>query len=79
MNTISISELKINPSLAILQSEDYPLAIKSRSQTKAYILGKSFFESILSFIEDRADRNAVSKTDFKQKVSFEKVAKELGV
>lgn len=76
---ISISELKINPAQALFRAEDYPLAIKSRNKTKAYLLGKSLFEKIVAYIEDYIDKKAVQETDFSKGKDFEKVAKDLGI
>ena len=79
MNTISISELKINPTNAINQAADYPVAIQSRNTTRAYLIGKELYEKLLSFVEDLVDQTAVSDTDFAKGKDFEKVAKELGI
>ncbi|MEK7633932.1 MAG: prevent-host-death protein [Patescibacteria group bacterium] len=79
MNTISISQLKINPSKAIGEALYYPLAVENRNKIKGYLLGKDLYEKIVSFIEDSIDRRAVETTDFKKGKDFEKVAKELNI
>ena len=79
MNTISISQLKINPSKAIGEALYYPLADENRNKIKGYLLGKDLYEKIVSFIEDSIDRRAVETTDFKKGKDFEKVAKELNI
>ena len=79
MNSMSISQLKINPSEAIRESLDYPLALKKRNETEAYLVGKKLFEKIISYIEDYLDKKVVSETDFKKGRNFDKVASELGI
>ncbi len=79
MNTISISQLKINPSKAIGEALDYPIAVENRNKVEAYLLGKDLYEKIVSFMEDFIDRKAIDETDFKKGKDFEKVAKELNI
>jgi hypothetical protein len=79
MNSISISQLKINPSKAIEEALYYPLAVENRNKVEGYLLGKDLYEKIVSYIEDNIDRRAVEITDFKKGKSFEKVAKELNI
>ena len=79
MNTISISQLKINPSKAISEALDFPLAVENRNKIEAYLLGKDLYEKIVSYIEDFIDRKAVEETDFKKGKDFEKVAKSLQI
>jgi PHD/YefM family antitoxin component YafN of YafNO toxin-antitoxin module len=79
MNTISISDLKINPSKAINFASDYPLAIENRNQVKAYLLGKDFYEKLVSYLEEVIDRKAVNEADFKKGKDFEAVAKKLNI
>ncbi|MEA3355094.1 MAG: type II toxin-antitoxin system Phd/YefM family antitoxin [Patescibacteria group bacterium] len=79
MNTISISELKINPSIAIKKATDFPMVIKNRNKSKAYLVGINLYEKIISFIEDYIDKQTVEKTDFSKGKDFEKVAKSLGI
>ncbi|MBI5357105.1 antitoxin [Candidatus Collierbacteria bacterium] len=79
MDNLSISQLKVNPSQAIIQAADYPVAIESRNQVKAYLVGKNLYEKIISYIEDFIDKDAVKHTDFSKGKSFEVVAKELGI
>lgn len=79
MNTISISQLKINPSKAISEALDFPLAVENRNKIEAYLLGKDLYEKIVSYIEDFIDRKAVEETDFKKGKDFETVAKNLQI
>ncbi|PIV09701.1 prevent-host-death protein [Candidatus Roizmanbacteria bacterium CG02_land_8_20_14_3_00_36_15] len=79
MNTISISQLKINPSKVINLAGDYPVAVEKRNKVKAYLVGKDLFEKIVDYIEDYTDRKAVEQTDFKKGHDFEKVALQLGI
>lgn len=79
MNTISISQLKINPSKAISKALDFPLAVKNRNKIEAYLLGKDLYEKIVSYIEDFIDRKAVGETDFKKGKDFETVAEGLQI
>ena len=79
MNTISVSQLKVNPSKAILASEDFPVAIAKRNSVKAYLLGKNLYEKLVATIEDYVDERAIRSTDFSKGKSFDKVAQELGL
>lgn len=77
--SISISQLKSNPSKAISKASDYPMTIKNRGKVKAYLLGKELFEKLLSYIEDYIDKKAVRETDFRKGRNFDEVAKELNL
>ena len=77
MDTISISQLKTNPSKAIQYADDYPLGIKNRGVTKAYIVGRELFEKLIACMENYSDNKAIDETDFKKGKRFEDVAKEL--
>jgi len=79
MTTISISQLKTNPSAVITQSLDYPVAIENRNKVKAYLIGKDLYEKLLSFIEDQIDAQAVRNTKVTGAKSLEDVEKELGI
>lgn len=79
MNTISISQLKINPSKFISQAADYPIAVENRNKVRAYLLGKDLYEKIVSYIEDFIDKKAVEEADFKKGKDFEKIAKKLNI
>lgn len=79
MTTISVSELKTNPSKAILEAADYPVAIENRNDVRAYLIGKELYEKMIAYLEDFIDVNAVRITDFTKGKDFERVAKKLGV
>jgi Phd_YefM. len=79
MSSISISQLKINPSKAIKEAADFPLAIENRNKIEAYLVGRQLYEKIVSYIEDFVDRRAIEETDFKKGRDFEDVAKELNL
>lgn len=79
MNSISISQLKLNPSTAISNALDFPLAVESRNEVKAYIMGKDLYEMIVAYMEDASDRKAVEETDFSLGHDLEDVAEELGL
>ncbi len=79
MNTISVSKLKTNPSKAILQAEDLPLAVQKRNDTKAYLVGKNLYEKIVSFIEDYIDLTASKNADFSKEYELNEVLDELGI
>lgn len=79
MNNISITQLKINPSQAITNAADYPVAIENRNEVKAYLLSKDMYSKFISFIEDKIDSLAVSKANFKKSKDLEKIVKELGL
>lgn len=79
MDTISISDLKVNPSKAIGFASDYPVAIENRNKVKAYLLGKDLYEKLVLYIEQIVDRQTVEKTDFNKGRDFEAVAKKLNI
>lgn len=77
MNSISISQLKINPSKAINESLDFPLAVENRNTIEAYLIGKDLYEMIMSRLEDTIDRKAIDESDLTTGRDFEDIAKEL--
>lgn len=77
--SISISQLKTNPSKAISLADDYPMTVKNRGQVKAYLLGKELFEKMVFYLEDYIDKKAVRETDFRKGRDFEEIAKELNI
>lgn len=79
MNTISISQLKINPSKAIREADDFPLAVENRNKIQAYIIGKNLYEKIVLYVEDIFDRKAIEETNFKKGRDFEAVARDLNL
>lgn len=79
MDTISISQLKMNPGKAILDATQYPVAIESRNKVKAYLVGKEIYEKLISYIENFIDAKEVAITDFSKGRDLEQVAKELGI
>lgn len=79
MNTISISQLKMNPSAVIAQATDYPVAVENRSTVTAYVVGKRLFEKLTGYLEDKLDIAAVVKADFSKGKDFEVVAHNLGI
>ncbi len=79
MTTTTISQLKINPSAVIAQATDYPVAVENRNEITAYLIGKTLFERLLVYLEDRIDGAEVKKADFTRAKDFEDVAKSLGI
>jgi antitoxin StbD len=79
MTTISISQLKINPSSVIAQAVDYPVVVENRNKVQAYLVGKTLFEKIIALIEEKEDVAAVKNTDFSKGRNFDDVAQELGL
>jgi len=79
MTSVSISELKLNPSAAILKSQDYPIAVQNRNDTEAYLVGKNIFEKMILYLEDVEDKKAIKKIDVNDKSDFEDFASELGI
>lgn len=79
MNSVSISQLKTNPAKAIMQSDDYPVAVEKRNKVKAYLIGKDLYEKLIAYIEDYIDKKTIEKTDFSKGKDFESVAKELSI
>jgi len=79
MNSISISQLKTNPSKAIKEALDFPLAVENRNKVEAYLIGKDLYEKIALYIENLVDHRVVVQTDFKKSRDFEAVAAELNL
>ena len=79
MNSISITQLKANPSKAVRSAIDFPLAVENRNKVEAYLIGKDLYESIVSYLEDVVDKNAVENTDFSKGKDLSTIAKDLNV
>lgn len=82
-DTISISDLKINPTAAIAQASDYPLEVVSRGKSQAYLIGKNLFEALLNRLEDVQDKKiaqaALENGDLSAASDFEEFARDLGI
>ena len=79
MTSVSISELKANPSAVLSSAADYPVAVKKRNKTEAYVIGKDLFEKLILFLEDAEDKKVIKSIDLNKKRNFEDFAKELGI
>ena len=79
MNSVSISQLKINPSKAIREATDFPLAVENRNKIEAYLVGRELYEKIVSYIEDFIDKKAIKETNFSKGRDFDDVAAELNL
>ena len=79
MTTISISELKVNPSKAINAAVDYPVSIENRGKQEAYLIGKDLYDKLMLYIENFIDNKTINETNYKKGKDFEKAAKELGI
>ncbi len=79
MNTVSISQIKINPSKIIAQAEEFPVAVENRNKIKAYLIGKDLYDKLLDYIENVIDKQAIKDADFKKGKDFEVVARKLGI
>ena len=79
MPSVSITELKTNPSAVLSRAEDFPVAIQRRNKTAGYVLGKDLFEKLVLFLEDQEDKKIIEHTDFSKGRDFEELAKELGI
>jgi antitoxin StbD len=79
MDTVAISQLKINPSAVIAKAADYPVAVENRNEVTAYLVGKQLFERFIAYLEDREDRAAVASADFSKAKDFDRVARDLGI
>lgn len=79
MDTVSISQLKINPGKVIKAAGDFPVAVENRNKVEGYLVSKKLFEKLETYIEDFIDVQAVKKTDFTKGKDFEEVAAGLGV
>lgn len=79
MRTISITQLKANPSKAVDLSLDFPLAVQNRNKTKAYLMGKKLYETLMTYIEDKIDTEAINNSDLSETHSLDEVAKDLNL
>ena len=83
MDSVSISQLKMNPAAVFLAAQDYPVAVDSRNQTTGYVVGKKLFDKLIEYIEDAEDVKAVKKMMKSGEIGkgrdFEEFAKELGI
>ncbi len=82
-NTISISQLKMNPAAAIAQAMDYPLEVLNKGKSQAYLVGKKMFDKIVEYMEDiednRAIADAIKSGELEQATDYEEFAKTLGL
>lgn len=51
-SSISISELKKNPSRVITQSEGAPVAILNHNKPSAYLVPAAAFEAMMEYLDD---------------------------
>lgn len=79
MTSVSISELKANPSAVISRANDFPVVVKRRNKTAGYVVSKAMFEKLVEFVEDYLDRKAIEEADYKHGTPLEDVIKELGL
>ena len=79
MTSVSITELKTNPSAVLSAADDFPVAIMNRNRTKGYVVGKDLFEKIILYLEDIEDKKAIKSIDLNDKTDFEDFVKELGL
>jgi antitoxin StbD len=79
MTSVSISELKKNPSSVFAGAEDYPIAVLKRNKTAGYVVSKTMFEKLVEFVEDYIDRKAIKEADYKHGTPLEDLVKELGL
>lgn len=79
MNTVSISQLKMNPMSVLLSADDYPVEIQNRSKTAGYFVGTNLFEKMIAYMEDIEDKKAIETIDLDDKMNFEDFAKSLGI
>lgn len=78
-HVISISDLKANPARAIRDSQDFPVEIKKRNNTQAYLMGKDLYERLVDYLEDQIDIHAVETADFSKGKDLDEVIEELGL
>ncbi len=79
MTSVTISQLKANPSAVISAADNFPVSIKNREKTKAYILGKDMFEKLILYLENVEDKKTIASIDLTKKRDFEDFAVELGI
>jgi len=79
MTNVSISQLKSNPSTIVDQANDYPIAIKNRSNITGYILGKQLFEAMVKSLENSIDLQEAKSADLDTAVGFEELATQLSI
>ncbi len=79
MTSVSISDLKKNPSSVFAGAEDYPIAVLKRNKTAGYVVSKAMFEKLIEFVEDYIDQKAIDEADYKNAVPLEEVLEELGL
>lgn len=69
----------MNPSKAINEALDFPLAVENRNTVEAYLIGKDLYEMIVAHVENAVDRKAIEQTDFKKGRDFEAVIADLNL
>jgi|GEM_PF-1095273 len=82
-NSITISQLKMNPMAAINMADDYPLEVFNRGTSKAYLVGKKLFDQIVEWMEDMEDKRAIDYAlksgELDEAEDFEEFAAKLGI
>jgi antitoxin StbD len=79
MNSVSISQLKMNPSAIFAAAQDYPVAVDSRNKTTGYVVGSKLFERMVEFMEDMEDIAIVKKSEYPKGKKVEDLRAELGL
>ncbi|MEK7550590.1 MAG: type II toxin-antitoxin system prevent-host-death family antitoxin [Patescibacteria group bacterium] len=79
MTSVSVTDLKTNPSSVLASAEDYPVAVLKRNKTAGYVVGMAMFEKLVEFVEDYVDRKAIEEVDYSKGRDFEEIAEELGI
>ena len=59
--TVSISDLKMNPSAVVTEAVDRPVAILNRNRAVAYIISPAFYEAAHDAFEELADIELVQE------------------
>lgn len=79
MTSVSITQLKQNPSAVLSAADDFPIAVQNRSRTAGYVVGKDIFEKLILFLEDLEDKKTIKSINLGDKRDFEDFARELGI
>ncbi len=79
MNSVSISQLKMNPSAVFGMAADYPVAVDSRNKRTGYIVGSRLFENMVEWMEDMEDISVVKKSEYPKGKKVSDLRVELGL
>lgn len=76
-NSISISQLKTNPSVAFTMAKEAPLVILRRNKVAGYLVSPEIYDALVQYIENHTDREAIESAKDEKHIELEELLEEL--